>query len=105
MRVLILGAGGMLGHKILERLAGDCEAIGTLRGSGEPYKSARALVGANLRLGVSAEDLGSVALALDETRPQAVVNCVGIVKQREAAKDPASSIAINALFPHLLAGL
>jgi dTDP-4-dehydrorhamnose reductase len=105
MRVLILGAGGMLGHKILERLAGDCEAIGTLRGSGEPYKSARALAGANLRLGVSAEDLGSVALALDETRPQAVVNCVGIVKQREAAKDPASSIAINALFPHLLAGL
>ena len=105
MRVLVLGAGGMLGHKILDRLAKGCETIGTLRGSGEPYKSARALAGANLRLGVSAEDLGSVARAVDETRPHAVVNCIGIVKQREAAKDPASAIAINALFPHLLAGL
>jgi len=105
MRVLVLGAGGMLGHKILERLAGDCEAVGTLRGSGEPYKVARALAGARLRLGVSVEDLGSVARALDETRPHAVVNCIGIVKQRQAANDPASAIAINALFPHLLAAL
>ena len=105
MRVLVLGAGGMLGHRILDRLARDCEAIGTLRGSGEPYKSAGALAGANLRLDVSADDLGSVARALDETRPHAVVNCIGIVKQREAANDPASAIAINALFPHLLARL
>jgi dTDP-4-dehydrorhamnose reductase len=106
MRVLILGAGGMLGHKLLERLStAGCEVIGTLRGSGEPYKSTRALAGGRLRLGVSAEDIESVARALDETRAQAVINCIGVVKQREAAKDPASAIAVNALFPHLLAGL
>jgi dTDP-4-dehydrorhamnose reductase len=106
MRTLVLGAGGMLGHKLIERLsAGGCEVIGTLRGSGEPYRSTRALAGARLRLGVSAEDIELVARALDETRAHAVINCIGIVKQREAAKDPASAIAVNALFPHLLAGL
>src|SRR5262249_28711798 len=34
-----------------------------------------------------------------------VVNCIGIVKQRQAAEDPISSIAVNAFFPHKLAAL
>ena len=34
-----------------------------------------------------------------------VVNCIGIVKQLAAAKDPIPSITVNALFPHRLAQL
>jgi dTDP-4-dehydrorhamnose reductase len=34
-----------------------------------------------------------------------MINCIGIVKQAEAAKDPVTSIEINALFPHRLARL
>lgn len=105
MRVLVLGAGGMLGHKLMQRLAGDFEVVGTLRGDGEPYRSARALAGARLRPGVSADCPSSVAAALDEVRPDAVLNCIGVVKQREAAKSPVAAIGINALFPHRLAEL
>ena len=36
-------------------------------------------------------------------KPTVVVNCVGIIKQLAAAKDPVASIAVNALFPHQLA--
>ena len=32
-----------------------------------------------------------------------MVNCVGIVKQDAAAKDPVAGIKVNSLFPHLLA--
>ncbi|HEU4870167.1 MAG TPA: SDR family oxidoreductase, partial [Pyrinomonadaceae bacterium] len=35
--------------------------------------------------------------------PDVVVNCIGIVKQDEAAKDRYQSIAVNSLFPHQLA--
>jgi dTDP-4-dehydrorhamnose reductase len=51
--------------------------------------------------GVRAEEPRTIARALDETRPDAVVNCIGIVKQ--AVDDPEPAIRINALFPHRLA--
>ena len=51
--------------------------------------------------GVRAEEPRTIARALDETRPDAVVNCIGIVKQ--AVEDPEPAIRINALFPHRLA--
>ncbi len=38
-------------------------------------------------------------------RPDVVINCVGVIKQLAAAKDPLVSIAINSLFPHRLARL
>jgi dTDP-4-dehydrorhamnose reductase len=38
-------------------------------------------------------------------RPVVVVNCIGIVKQAEAAKNPLVSIEVNSLFPHRLARL
>jgi dTDP-4-dehydrorhamnose reductase len=42
---------------------------------------------------------------LGEFRPEAVVNAVGIVKQRSTAKESIPSLEINSLFPHRLAGL
>jgi dTDP-4-dehydrorhamnose reductase len=38
-----------------------------------------------------------------EHRPETVVNCAGIVKQRNEAKDAARSIGVNSLLPHQLA--
>jgi dTDP-4-dehydrorhamnose reductase len=40
---------------------------------------------------------------LANNRPEVVVNCIGVVKQDAAAKDPLTSIEVNALFPHRLA--
>jgi dTDP-4-dehydrorhamnose reductase len=42
---------------------------------------------------------------MGDVRPDVVINCVGVVKQLSAAKDPLVSIALNALFPHRLAEL
>jgi dTDP-4-dehydrorhamnose reductase len=35
-------------------------------------------------------------------RPDVVVNCIGVIKQRPAASQPIPSVTLNALFPHRL---
>lgn len=102
-KTLILGGSGMLGHKLWQTLSRRFDTCATFRGSpdfeapGGLFDPARSLGG------VSAHDFDSVVRALAAARPEVVVNCVGIVKQDAAAKDPYQSIAVNALFPHRLA--
>ena len=43
-----------------------------------------------------------VTEVMAKVRPQAVINCVGIIKQLAAAKDPFLSVAVNSLLPHRL---
>ena len=51
------------------------------------------------------EDVDSLLAAFSSAQPQVVVNCIGLVKQLSAAKDPLSTIPINSLLPHRLARL
>ncbi len=53
--------------------------------------------------GVDVRRLGDVVDAVAAVRPEAVINAVGIVKQRPTAKEYVPSIEVNALFPHQLA--
>jgi len=55
--------------------------------------------------GIRAEDTASVRGALATVQPDVVINCIGIVKQRDEAKQAIPSIQVNALFPHQLADL
>lgn len=105
MKVLVLGADGMLGHKLMQRLAGSVEATGTLRAARPDAAVVDALPGARIIGGVDASSIASVAAAMETASPTVVVNGIGIVKQRRDARDPAASIQVNALFPHLLATL
>src|SRR5436305_697657 len=105
MRVLILGGSGMLGHKLWQTLAPRFDAYVTFRGDVRAYARAGLFDPARSIGGISAHDFDSVARAFAAARPEAVVNCIGIVKQDAAARDPLTSIAVNALFPHRLAHL
>jgi dTDP-4-dehydrorhamnose reductase len=105
MRVLILGGSGMLGHKLWQWLAPRFDAYVTFRGAASVYARTGLFDAARALSGVSAQDFDSVARAFAAVRPEAVVNCIGVVKQDAAAKDPLVSIAINSLFPHRLAQL
>lgn len=101
-RVAVLGAGGMLGHKVCQRLRG--EAIGLVR---QPEGAYRDLGGifdeVDLVGGVDVLAGESLERALDRLQPTAIVNCVGLVKQLEEAVDPYLAVAINSLLPHRLA--
>jgi dTDP-4-dehydrorhamnose reductase len=103
MRVLIIGGGGMLGHKVWQLAQARFETWATVRtvtpamqavGLADPERTCE---------GVDAFHFETVEAALDRVQPDAVINCVGVIKQLAGAKDPVQSITINALFPHLLA--
>ena len=105
MRVLILGGSGMLGHKLWQNFSRRFDAFVTFRQPGSAYAWTGLFDPSRSVGGVSATDFDGVTRAFAVARPDAVVNCIGIVKQDAAAKDPLTSIAVNALFPHRLAAL
>jgi dTDP-4-dehydrorhamnose reductase len=55
--------------------------------------------------GVDVESIDSLTRLFAEVRPQVVINCIGLVKQRAEGDDPLSALPINALLPHRLARL
>ena len=106
MRVLVLGASGMLGSAIFRLFSKTvgCEVFGTVRSS-----RAAGLLPSELRTllipGVDVEHYDGLARAIDLARPNVVINSVGVVKQLAEADDPLAALPINALLPHRLARL
>ena len=101
-KLLVFGANGMLGHMLWEqaRVQG-LNVFGTMRhipeGQENLFEKNRIL------LEVEAEHEETVIRGLQRVRPDAVVNCIGIVKQSPIINDPIRSIKVNSLFPHVLA--
>lgn len=104
MRLLVLGAAGMLGHRICRLLADQFEIWGTFH-EHSASKRYNVLPPECSLAGVNAQNFSTVRSALENVKPDAVVNCIGIVKQRDEAKQAIPSIHVNALFPHQLADL
>jgi dTDP-4-dehydrorhamnose reductase len=101
-RLLIVGGAGMLGHKLWQVARDQVETWATVRAA-TPALEALGVLDARTITGVDVTRFETLEAALDRARPDVVVNCVGVVKQLAAAKDPIPSIGINALHPHLLA--
>lgn len=104
-RVLVLGATGMLGHRVWQVLSTCMDAHGTVRAPKRAVAPAGVLDPARTVEDVSVDRFDSVERAVASVRPDVVINCIGIVKQARAAHDPLASISINSLFPHRLGQL
>lgn len=104
-RVLVLGAGGLLGHKLLQLLTPRFDTWGTVRSRPRSLAGELAELFQSPRVvdGVDATDWGGLARVLQDLRPTVVLNAIGAIKQRAEAADPATSITLNALLPHQLA--
>ena len=101
--ILIFGATGMLGHKLMQVLSKRFSVTGTVRADASGFSHHPVFAGMNIIGNVRADDLDSIRHTIEQSNPDVVVNCIGIVKQLRAAQDPLQSITINALFPHQLA--
>jgi dTDP-4-dehydrorhamnose reductase len=105
-KVLILGVSGMLGSSAYRLFAGSSgfSVTGTTRSMTGLDRLPR---GETCRIvdGIDVTNAEVLAGLFVTERPSVVVNCVGVIKQIAAAKDPLVSIAINALLPHRLAAL
>jgi dTDP-4-dehydrorhamnose reductase len=102
MRLLVLGASGMLGHKLLQRLSSKFDLAGTIRSREAEQGVRQALPRIPLYSDVHAENLSALERAIDDWQPETVINCIGIVKQAPEADEPVPTIGTNALLPHLL---
>ncbi|WP_423198192.1 dTDP-4-dehydrorhamnose reductase [Cupriavidus sp. H19C3] len=106
MRILVLGASGMLGNAVLREFSRSTgfESFGTVR-SGAAARLLPGELQPRVVAGVDVENFDSLAKAFERVRPDVVINCVGLVKQLAEADDALAAIPINSLLPHRLARL
>ena len=103
MRILILGGDGMLGHQLLRRLRAGHELRATLRQNAAAYAAWPMFDSRSAYFDVDVRSADRLAKVFADFRPVAVINAVGIVKQRPEAEEAIVSIEVNALLPHRLA--
>ena len=106
MKILVLGASGMIGSTVLRVLSEkkDWKVYGSVRDA-SVKRFFPAAIGERLIAGVDVEHPDSLVKVLDQIRPDVVVNCAGLTKHKPEADDPLVSIPINTLMPHRLARL
>ena len=104
MKILIIGANGMLGNACTNYFGAskDIEVFASIRSEKEnilgALKSNCVVVpGVDITNEISQRELFKSVV------PDVVINCVGIVKQRKESEDAFQSILINSLLPHQLA--
>lgn len=106
MRILVFGASGMLGHKLIQVLQENCEVFGTIRGEfGEVERRVGAFLKDKIITGVRAEKPDTLRRAIEQVKPDVVINAVGIIKQLPDSKDVITTLTVNSIFPHRLAEL
>lgn len=101
MKILLLGAEGMLGREILFQLVNKgSEVIGTCRGSRyvDRIDQQKFRLAPNFDAGSSAK----VIELLDEVSPDVVINCIGVVKQHGDAFDDQHYFFLNGSLPRII---
>lgn len=106
MKIIVLGGEGMLGHKMFQMLLQRfpntaCTIFGAL--DDEFYKRIGLFSQGEVIEKVDAMDLLGLEAMLASRKPDFIVNCIGVIKQREEAKAAIPSITLNSLLPHRLA--
>jgi dTDP-4-dehydrorhamnose reductase len=104
MRILVLGASGMIGSAIYKILSAESslEVYGGIR-----EIDAKKFFPEPLRHNlINYGDLtskGSIPFVLAKVKPEVVINCAGLTKHKKEADDPGMVMPINASMPHQFA--
>jgi len=96
----------MLGHKMLQKLGERFDGVaGLMHGQADSprFRHVPFLRSQRLVEGADAADWERLHAILRQMRPACIVNCIGIIKQREEAHAAIPSLLINSLLPHRLA--
>ena len=103
MRLLILGGSGMLGHQLWRSLHAQHDIWVTLRRPAADFAPYHLFDEAKSIQVDDITDNATLGQALAQAKPDVVINCVGLIKQRDEASDEALTVRVNAEFPHRLA--
>jgi len=106
MKILVLGANGMIGSAIYKILHADAsfKVYGGIRDPGTK-KFFHTSLQENI---VNCGDITKLELAsfiLSKVNPEVVINCAGLTKHKKEADNPTVAMPINALMPHQFASV
>lgn len=106
MKVLVLGASGMLGNAVLRVMheKRDLEVFGTVRSSSVSHFFSEEIT-KTMIAGCDVSDHDALVKLFARVRPNVVINCIGLIKQLADVDDPLITLPINAMLPHRLANL
>jgi len=103
MRILIFGAGGMLGHKLCQELKAKHQVFATVRGNSEGLDRFSLFDGVAFFENVDVNDPATVRNAIEAAEPDVVINAVGVIKQLPSSADVINTLSVNSIFPNRLA--
>jgi dTDP-4-dehydrorhamnose reductase len=106
MKILIVGANGMLGNMVVRVLAEnlDNQVFGSVRD--DCWKNFFSLSVRNRIIsGIDVMNFDVMSGLFKDIAPDLVINCAGVTKHNLNAEDALVSISINSLLPHQLANL
>jgi len=99
MKVLVLGAGGLIGHKLFQILGTDMDVYATLHHSVfHPLFD-----GSNVIDNIDVLEFDRLCQLMGDMHIDVILNCVGITKRNPNIENLELAIATNAWFPHRLA--
>jgi dTDP-4-dehydrorhamnose reductase len=106
MRILVLGATGMLGYSLFANLNeyANLSVFGTVR-SIRGKESFFEGLESNLITDIDVYDIEALENAISTVNPTVVINCVGLIKQQSISKQHIDAVKINSLLPHELASI
>ena len=105
MKVLIIGASGMLGHQIWKKLntVYPDQVYGTVRNEPSYYSKYSTFNLEKLVGHVDVTQFSTVEAAVQKINPTWIINCVGITLRKPDLNDMNRCIDINSMLPHKLA--
>ena len=106
MKILVLGANGMIGSAMFRVLSSTVGWVvyGTIRtpvakSFFDPHQAKQLIDGIDI------DRFDDVVRVIGQVQPDVVINCIGLTKHHASCNDPLQAIPINALLPHRLAHL
>jgi dTDP-4-dehydrorhamnose reductase len=102
MKILILGASGLIGHRLFLTLREYFQDVFcTLHGDHNEFSHLK-IFNSNTFDNMDIRDFSRLESIMISTNPDIIINCVGITKRRAEINDLYSAITVNSAFPHKL---
>lgn len=103
MRIVVLGAGGMLGHKIYEVLSKNFEeTFAAFRKCPAHYSSFGLFDQHHMRGAFDARKTEDIHAFLKPLKPDVVINCIGLTTRKISDQNESDIIVVNSVLPHKL---
>jgi len=105
MKVLVVGGGGMLGHKLVQVFSREFDVYTTLRSTTGTYEKFNIFNPAKTFENIEIKNISAIDAVFQKIQPDVVVNAVGLIKQLPNSASVIETLTVNSIFPHRLAEL